>query len=165
MTVNIQVRHSSDSDIAAIKAIYAQPSCYANTLQLPHPSIEQWQARLSGTHEHFYSLVAEVEGAVVGQLGMEVFASPRRKHVANIGMAVDENHRGQQVGEALMQQAVELANDWLAITRIELEVYTDNHAAISLYQRFGFVIEGTAKAYAFRGGEFIDAHLMAKVGR
>lgn len=116
MTVNIQVRHSSDSDIAAIKAIYAQPSCYANTLQLPHPSIEQWQARLSGTHEHFYSLVAEVEGAVVGQLGMEVFASPRRKHVANIGMAVDENHRGQQVGEALMQQAVELANDWLAIT-------------------------------------------------
>ncbi|WP_394200399.1 GNAT family N-acetyltransferase [Shewanella waksmanii] len=163
MTVQVHIRHSDNNDIAAIKALYAQPSCYANTLQLPHPSLEKWIARLTGPHEHFYSLVAEVDGHIVGQLGMEVFSSPRRKHVANIGMAVDERSRGQKIGAALVEQAIVLANDWLAIKRIELEVYTDNQVAISLYKRFGFEIEGTAKAYAFRGGRYVDAHLMAKV--
>ncbi|WP_372873209.1 GNAT family N-acetyltransferase [Shewanella sp.] len=157
----ISVRHSGTQDIHAICTIYSQPSCFANTLQHPFPSLERWQKRLGDLPDNCYSLVADIDGEVVGQAGMEVFTNPRRKHVANMGMAVSEEYQGIGVGSALLAAMLELAHNWLAVKRIELEVYTDNHAAIKLYKRHGFVIEGEAIGYAFRGGEYVDAFLMA----
>lgn len=159
----MNVRSSVSNDAAAIMAIYQQPSCYAATLQLPFPSLDKWQVFLSADNPHFYSLVAEVDSKIVGQIGMDVMTNPRRKHVANIGMAIDEEWQGKGVGKALLDSMLVLANKWLAIKRIELEVYTDNQAAIVMYEKFGFKIEGTAKQYAFRDGEYVDVHLMAKV--
>jgi len=161
--MDIIIRHSEHSDIAEIKAIYQQKSCYAGTLQLPFPSVDKWQKRFEQADNNFYSLVAEVDGEIVGQIGLDHFSNPRRRHVANLGMAVSENNQGQGVGDKLLSAMLDLANNWLAITRIELEVYTDNPAAIKLYQSKGFEIEGTAKAYAFRNGKYVDSHLMAKV--
>ena len=39
--------------------------------------------------------------------------------------------------------AVEMADHWLDLLRLELGVFVDNEPAVRLYQRFGFVIEGT----------------------
>ena len=47
--------------------------------------------------------------------------------------------------------------------RIELTVYTDNARAIALYEKSGFVHEGTHRAYALRHGRFVDAHAMARL--
>jgi len=44
-----------------------------------------------------------------------------------------------------------------------LEVYTDNEPAIRLYKKFGFVVEGTLKQFAFRDGQFVDVHTMARL--
>ncbi|QSX37924.1 GNAT family N-acetyltransferase [Shewanella sedimentimangrovi] len=159
----IKLRHSEDSDAAAVRAIYAQPSCFASTLQAPFPSLARWQQRLGSLPDNCYSLVAEIDGEVVGQIGMEVCTAPRRKHVANMGMAVSEDFQGIGVGSALLAAMMDLAHNWLAVRRIELEVYTDNHAAIRLYKRHGFVIEGEAIGYGFRNGEYVDAFLMASL--
>jgi putative acetyltransferase len=35
--------------------------------------------------------------------------------------------------------------------------------AIHLYQKHGFVIEGTRRAEAFRDGQFVDGYEMARV--
>ncbi|MGS0694404.1 GNAT family N-acetyltransferase [Shewanella sp. 0m-4] len=161
--VDIDIRHSLDADIDGICQLYSQQSCYAGTLQHPFPSLHTWQKRLMELPDNCYSLVAIRDGEVVGQIGMEVFSNPRRKHVANIGMAVDEAFRGMGIGSALLDAMVSLAQNWLAVRRIELEVYTDNHLAISLYKKHGFVIEGEMREYAFRSGEYIDAFLMANV--
>lgn len=69
----------------------------------------------------------------------------------------------QSIDSQLLEAAIDLAENWLAITRIELEVYTDNGAAVSLYRKFGFDVEGTARGYAFRNGEVADVYLMARV--
>lgn len=159
----ISIRHSDDADIRAIQQIYAQPSCYAGTLQHPFPSLAKWQKRLSDLPEHCVSLVAIIDDEVVGQIGMEVCTNARRKHVANLGMAVSEEYQGIGVGSALLQAGIDLAHNWLAVRRIELEVYTDNHAAIALYKRHGFVIEGEARDYAYRNGEYVDAFIMANL--
>jgi L-phenylalanine/L-methionine N-acetyltransferase len=156
------VRHSEPRDIESIRQIYAQSSVYADTLQLPFPSAELWQERLARRHEHFHSLVACEGDQVLGQVGIEVFANPRRRHVANIGMAVSELARRRGVGSALLGAAVELCNGWLGVRRIELETYTGNDAAIALFRKFGFEIEGTARAYALRAGAYADVHLMAR---
>jgi putative acetyltransferase len=161
--MKITIRHSEKKDIQCIKEIYAQPSCYAGTLQLPYPSLDKWHKILNNLPENFHSLVAVIDGIIVGQIGMEVFAHPRRKHVANMGMGVSEPYQGKGVGSKLLQTMLDLAHNWLAVTRIELEVYTDNLSAIKLYKKHGFVTEGTAKNYAFRNGEYVDVYLMARV--
>jgi len=80
-------------------------------------------------------------------------------------MAVRDDWQGKGVGTALMQAAVDLADRWLNLMRLELDVYTDNEPAIRLYKKFGFVIEGTRVAFAFRDGQYVDTHLIARLRR
>ena len=63
----------------------------------------------------------------------------------------------------LLAAAIELGERWLNYRRIELEVYTDNEPAIRLYQKFGFVIEGTMRQFAYRDGVYVDAYMMARL--
>lgn len=158
----LSVRHSEPRDIDAIRQIYVQPSTVAATLQLPFPSLELWQQRLTFPQPSFYSLVAEEEDSILGQIGIEVMTSPRRRHVANVGLAVSERARGQGVGSLLLSSAIELCEGWLGIRRIELETYIDNTVAIGLFRKQGFVIEGTGIGYALRAGAWADVHLMAR---
>ena len=59
--------------------------------------------------------------------------------------------------------AIDLADNWLDLSRLELTVYTDNEPAMRLYKKLGFVVEGTHRKYAFRDGVYVDAHCMARV--
>ncbi len=56
---------------------------------------------------------------------------PRRRHVGEIGMAVRDDLQGRGVGTALMRAALDLADNWLDLARVELTVYTDNAAGTS----------------------------------
>ena len=159
----ITVRQSCSADIEQIRQIYAEPSNYAATLQLPFPSAEQWDKRLSSLADGSFSLVACRGDEVVGQLTVHIRDNPRRRHVATIGMGVKTSARRQGIGSTLVAAAIELTEKWHAIRRIELEVYTDNSAAIALYRKFGFEIEGTMKDYAFRDGKCVDVYAMARI--
>ncbi|KHT63463.1 GCN5 family acetyltransferase [Photobacterium gaetbulicola] len=159
----ISIRHVEKEDIPAIRDLFAGRNAYSGTLQLPHPSIELWERRLENLPSNVYSLLAEMDGRVVGQAGMVVEQNPRRRHVASLGMAVHDDHQGKGVGSALLSELIDLAENWIGITRIELTVYTDNARAVSLYEKLGFVIEGTARNYALRNGEYVDVYHMARL--
>jgi L-phenylalanine/L-methionine N-acetyltransferase len=158
------IRRAEPSDYEAVQQIYAGPKAIWGRLQLPFSSIEQWRKRLAEPTEGLVSLVACVESEVVGQLSLHTFPNrPRRRHVRQIGMAVRDDWQGKGVGTALMQAAVDLADKWLNLTRFELEVYTDNAAAIQLYKKCGFTVEGTLAQFSFRDGQYIDSYLMARL--
>jgi putative acetyltransferase len=159
----IVVRHVTPEDAAALHRIYGQPDTQASTLHLPHSSLQMWQTRLATPQPHAHLLVACIDEEVVGQCALHVEERPRRRHVASLGMGVDERYRQRGVGTALMREMVALCDNWLQVSRMELTVFVDNGPAIALYQRFGFEIEGTAKSFAMRHGELIDAHYMARV--
>ena len=101
------------------------------TMQLPYPS-ESWRKKLENPPPDFYSLVACADGEVVGNLGLQITSRPRRRHVGSLGMAVRDDWQGKGVGSALMRAALELADGWLELTRLELTVYTDNLPALKL---------------------------------
>ena len=161
--MSIDIRHTEKEDYEGIRDLYAQPSCFAGTLQLPLPSKDMWQARLGNTQNNHYSFVAIHNHKIIGELGLQTQTNPRRKHVATMGIGVSEECRKQGVGSQLLAAAIDMTDNWLAIKRIELQVYTDNHAAQALYKKYGFAIEGTAKSYAFRNGQYVDVYLMARV--
>jgi putative acetyltransferase len=87
----------------------------------------------------------------------------RRRHVATFGIGVDPRYHGKGVGSRLMRAMIDLCDNWAAIERIELTVFTDNPAAIALYRKFGFEIEGTSRGYAMRDGVLVDAYHMARL--
>ena len=163
MNMSHEIRHSDRRDIEGLRALHGSPGSYADTLQLPFPSYDLWERRSQEIPENLYSLVAVENDKIIGQIGFEVNSNPRRKHVANFGMVVAESCRGKGVGSSLLEAMLDVCERWLAVRRIELEVYTENRSAIRLYEKYGFCIEGTAREYAFRDGAFADVHFMAKL--
>ncbi|MDP9471360.1 MAG: GNAT family N-acetyltransferase [Chloroflexota bacterium] len=159
----IRVRAREPEDIEAIAEIFNCPGVIAGTLQLPLRSVAERRERLAQQQGAALSLVAEVSDRVVGTLGLHVEANPRRRHCGSFGMAVHDEFQGQGVGSALVAAALDVADNWLGLRRLELHVYPDNMAGIRLYEKFGFVVEGTARDFALRDGVFVDALAMARL--
>ena len=63
----------------------------------------------------------------------------------------------------MLAALIDAADNWLNLRRLELTVYVDNEAAIALYKKFGFIIEGRLRQDAFRAGEFVDSYAMARL--
>lgn len=158
------IRRAEPSDVEAMHRIYSTPGVIRGTLQIPYPSVENWRKRLAEPPDGTFNLLVCAGDEVIGQLGLHTFPHhPRRRHVGQIGMAVRDDWQGKGAGSALMQAMIDLADQWLNLSRIELEVYTDNESAIHLYKKYGFVIEGTHPRFAFREGKFVDVYAMARL--
>jgi putative acetyltransferase len=158
------VRRAQARDAEAIAETFSMPGAMAGTLQLPFPAAAAYAKWIDDMPQGDYMLVAEIDGAVIGNLGLQAAGkSPRRRHAAHIGMSVHDAFHRRGVGNALMTAALDLADNWIAYTRLELSVYTDNAPALALYRKFGFAIEGTARSFALRNGEYVDAFMMARL--
>jgi RimJ/RimL family protein N-acetyltransferase len=114
-------------------------------------------------YPHAAVFVAEREdGTLVGRLSVGRDPHPASAHVADVGLMVALDARRQGVGTALLRAAVDWARE-AGIRKLELHVFPWNEAAIALYEAFGFEREGFRKGHYRRGGEFVDAILMAYV--
>jgi len=114
-------------------------------------------------YPHAAVFVAEREdGTLVGRLSVGRDPHPASTHVADVGLMVAQDARRQGVGTALMRAAVEWARE-AGVRKLELHVFPWNDAALALYDAFGFEREGYRRGHYRRGGEFVDAILMAYV--
>ena len=105
-------------------------------------------------------LVAEDGARIVGRLSLSRDSHPASRHVADLGLMVAESHRRRGVGRALLDEAVAWART-THVRKLELHVFPWNEPALGLYEAFGFVREGYRKRHYERGGELVDAILMA----
>lgn len=163
----ITVRRGTTRDAAAISRIMAEPGVLANLMQLPYTSEELWAARMAENAvpgRLDLPLVAELGGELVGSCGLHpVGPAARRRHVMMLGISVASAAQGCGVGSALMAAMCDYADRWLGMLRLELTVYADNQAAIRLYRKFGFEVEGLHRGYAMRDGVYVDAIAMARI--
>ncbi len=158
------VRALTERDHAAIHEILTSQPVVEGTMRVPHAPIGETVARLAPRAGTLH-LVAEREGRVAGVLELVTAPNePRHRHAGEINLvAVHPNDAGQGVGRALMEAALDLADNWLDLRRLSLVVFDDNPVAIELYRRLGFVVEGTLKAYGYKRGRYVDALLMARL--
>jgi L-phenylalanine/L-methionine N-acetyltransferase len=161
--IKVEIRAAELADYEALARLHGDRNAYSQTLQLPFPSQELWRKRLAHEDDAHHWLIATAAGEVVGSLGLTRYTRARRAHAGEIGMAVRDSWQGKGIGSALMQAALDLADNWLGLRRLELRVYADNARAIALYRKFGFEVEGTHRAYAIRNGVYVDSLSMARL--
>jgi RimJ/RimL family protein N-acetyltransferase len=130
-------------------------------------SVEQEVEYLRGHIEPENStyLVAEADDKIIGALNCTGENCPLSRemtqHCVEVGVSVRKDWRNQGVGTALMQAGLDWAHGVPVIKRLQLQVFVDNEHAIHIYEKLGFVVEGTRHNAFLRNGQFIDSILMA----
>lgn len=109
-----------------------------------------------------FAVFVAVDGAgrPVGRLSLVRDDHTACHHVADLGIMVAREWRGRGVGTALLAAAAAWAAS-VGIARIELHVFPHNEGAIALYERCGYRREGVRRGQFLRGGQLVDALLMA----
>jgi putative acetyltransferase len=159
----ILIRPQRLEDVAAMHNILRHPLVARTTLQIPSLEYGDALARFKDSAPFRHRFVAEIDGQVVGSASLTARQNPRSKHCGGIGMGVHPDYWGLGIGSQLMAKLVDMADNWLNLRRVELEVNTDNPAAIHLYKKFSFEIEGTKRFQSRGDGRWGHTHFMARI--
>jgi len=159
----IVIQPFAEAHLEGITALYNEPSVCRQVLQMPYQSVEVWRSRLAVQNDRRINLIAVHGSEVVGNIGLEQISRIRRSHVGAIGMGVAKAWQGKGVGSTLLAAALDIADNWMNLRRVELTVYADNESAVGLYRKFGFETEGRMRDYALRDGVFVDTLSMARL--
>jgi putative acetyltransferase len=169
--VQLQVRRVRVSDAADCARIHGDADVYPQLLQLPYPDDDAWRSRLTellAPGKADLVLVGEISldggpSRVQGVAGLHpVGPHLRRRHVMSLGICVHPDGQGKGLGWALLAAALDYADRWAQVLRIELQVYADNQRAVRLYESLGFVVEGRLRGAALRDGVYADTLAMAR---
>ena len=160
---SIIIERFAEAHVEGVTALYNDPAVARQVLQMPFQSSAVWRKRLAPDNEHVVQLVALHQGVVIGNLGLEAYSRMRRAHAGSFGMGVAVAWQGKGVGSTLLAAALDVADNWMNLHRVELSVYADNEAAIGLYRKFGFENEGLFRDYAVRDGQWVDTLSMARL--
>lgn len=138
MSVDIRIRGMTLEDLPAVLAIDQQ--------SFPIP----WSARTYRfellENDAAYLLVAEHPAGeppeILGYIGFWTIVD--EMHISTIATA--PGWRRQGIGEALLRAALRKARQ-MGAALATLEVRVSNHAAIKLYEKYGFEVVGRRKGY------------------
>lgn len=158
----VKIRAARPEDVNALAEIYSSEDVVAYTTQLPFRDARFWQEFYKLRDPDGVELVAERDGTPVGHLGMILNRAPRRKHVATFGICVHPGAQRSGVGQALMSEMLNMADNWLHILRLELSVASTNEKAIALYEKFGFAQERVSRFDLFTRGRYADTLHMVR---
>ena len=80
-------------------------------------------------------------------------------------MIVADEFHGHGIGRRLLDVALGLADDYLGLLRVDLEVVDGNTRAIALYEHAGFEFEGRRRNAFQRRGGLADILLYGRLAR
>jgi putative acetyltransferase len=160
----IVIRSQEPADAPAVSALWGRVGTVEGTLQLPDMPIASRMEFLQKLDPLACKLVAVARDEVIGAAGLHpVNPSLRRMHVRGLGIGIAAEWQGRGIGRQLVARLLDWADNWAGVSRVELTVHADNERAIALYRKLGFVEEGRHRAYALKGGRYVDAFCMARL--
>lgn len=107
-------------------------------------------------------LVAEVNGRIVGFSRCEGNKLKRTSHKVEFGVCVLQEYWGYGIGKNLLEESINWA-DTHGIKKITLNVLETNDKAKSLYESYGFEVEGILKNdKVLSNGNYYNTILMGR---
>lgn len=127
-------------------------------------TVEQQEDRLKGFERSTTDamFVAEENDKLLGFIVGIGGTVKRNRHSISIVIGVRQDHWSKGVGRALMQ-ALEAWSQAKNMHRMELTVMAQNTRAISFYEKYGFMYEGTKRDALKVDGQYVNEFLMSKL--
>jgi RimJ/RimL family protein N-acetyltransferase len=158
----VQIRAAREADApsacAAVNAVAAEKWYLATVDGF---SLEQTRTYLRSVIDGSLPQVLAVVGdEVVGFCDIFPNSAKGFTHIGRLGMGVRFEWRRRGIGRRLLHTCLALARS-AAIEKVELEVFSDNVAAIRLYESIGFRHEGLKVRGRKLDSRYQDVKLMA----
>jgi ribosomal protein S18 acetylase RimI-like enzyme len=158
----VQIRRARESDaVSFCEAVKVVATEKWHLATVDGFSIEQTRAFLKRVMDDSQpQVMAVVEDNVVGFCDILPNTATGFTHVGRLGMGVRSEWRRQGIGRRMLDACLSLARN-AGIEKVELEVFSDNVAAVRLYDSLGFNEEGLkARGRKFEH-RYQDVKLMA----
>lgn len=164
--MELTIRPVEVEDSKDINEIRRMKGVMENMLAISSERLDRTKRHTENLDLNTHILVAELKESenkkVVGIVSLNVNSSPRLRHSGSLGISVHAEYQSMGIGRKLMEEILDLADNWLMLARIELGVYPDNNKAIKLYENFGFKKEGIKKYAAIKNGIYVDEIIMGR---
>lgn len=121
--------------------------------------------KLIGDHTSIHFTICRTEDEEpVGQTALLRIDWVGRMAIFYIGIA-DKINRNRGYGKETTALILEYAFNTLNLNRIQLHVAVENEAAVNVYKKTGFVIEGTLREAMYHEGRYCDFYVMGILRR
>lgn len=158
----VQIRPARESDAASLRdavGAVASEKWYLATIDgFSYDETVVYVRRL--VEGSLPQMTAFVEDQVVGFCDIIPNTAKGFTHVGRLGMGVRSQWRRQGIGRGILDACLTLARN-AGIEKVELEVYSDNIAALRLYESIGFRQEGLKVRGRKLEDRYQDVKLMA----
>ena len=142
------LRSCNENDASAVLEIFNRTHAETDNLltyaEENHFTVESEAAFLDEKNqsENAVEIGAFIDGNLVGFAGIDSIGDKLKiRHRAEFGVSVERAHWGKGIGKALTEACIECAKK-AGYTQLELSVVSENKAAVSLYEKAGFVEYG-----------------------
>jgi RimJ/RimL family protein N-acetyltransferase len=127
---------------------------------------EQEFIERAGTNpdDFVFAIVRKQGDRVIGAGGLH--RTRWKDRSASFGILIgDPECRGAGYGTEATRLILRYAFETLNLNRVELGVYDFNKPAIHVYEKLGFVREGTQREHSFVEGRYVDHHAYSLLAR
>jgi len=160
--VSIEIRKIEDKDVSGFyDALCTVASEGIYLLTTTPPAYEKMESFVRNNIENNNAqYVAVLDNKIIGWAAIIPLERNTMNHVGHLGMGVLADFRGMGIGSELLEKTI--AHAWSRkLTRLELEVFSDNEIAIKLYEKNRFQVEGVKKCARLFENRYQDITLMA----
>ena len=150
----MQIRLMTIEDYEAVHALWMTIKGFAiRSIDDSEEGVERFLARNPDT-----STVAEVDGKIVGA----ILCGHDGRRGCLYHVCVHPDYRRRGIGDAFFDRLDAWARE-NGVVRLELTVECANTAAVALYEKHGFAVEGRREKSMKVNGELVDEYYMAKI--
>lgn len=140
------------------EALQEEPLAFGSSTEDDRLSFESAEKALAdAANQAVFGLYAD--NRLMGMVGIMRTDKVKEKHKAHIwGMYVSRALRRNGAGKALLNAAIQKANEWPGVSQIHLTVTETAVEAKHLYERAGFLEWGREPKALCSGGTVVDEH-------
>ncbi|MEU6229165.1 GNAT family protein [Streptomyces sp. NPDC047042] len=158
------LRPFTETDAEAIAEIVEDPEVirftFDPTSEITLERLRSWYGSRSAQTDRLDLAVTDrVTGELVGEVVLNEWDPATRS--CNFRTLLGPKGRGRGLGTEATRLIVAYGFEQLGLHRIELAAWAHNHRALRVYEKVGFVVEGTRREVQLRDGEWADEVLMA----
>jgi len=158
----LTIREAIETDATAIKNIVNNIAAEKYYI-VPESSREDWDEAIREiTNRKGLIIVAQVNDRTVGMAHLVRGKLEKNNRVGFLGIAILKESRGMSIGTTMMNHIIGWAEKQKGLEKISLTVFSTNKAAINLYRKFGFKIEGVSERQYKIEGKYVDDITMGK---